>query len=95
MVIRSLGVLSVGKIVGIVYACLGLFAGGLFSLLSIAGAGLSGVPGPASFLFGAAAIVFVPIFYGAVGCVAGILMALFFNLAAYLAGGLEVEVAGQ
>ena len=94
MVVRSLGVLSVGKVMGIVYACVGLIAGGFISLLSIAGASLSGGSGAGSVLFGAAAVVILPIFYGAMGCIGGILMALLFNLACGIAGGIQVETAG-
>ena len=36
MVLRSVGVLSAGKLMGLLYAVLGLIFGGFFSLLSLA-----------------------------------------------------------
>lgn len=94
MVINRVGPVSAAKIGGVVYAVFGLLAGAFFSLIGLAGAMVmpeesGGVFGA---LFGAAAIVVMPIFYGAIGFVGTLIGALLFNAAAGLVGGIEFEV---
>ena len=94
MTIKSIGVLSAGKVMGILYALLGLIFGGLFTLLSLAGFAASGgdqQAGAGALIFGAGAIIILPIFYGVMGFIGGLLMALLYNVVASLAGGLEIE----
>lgn len=97
MVITRVGPLSVAKIAGVLYAILGLIAGAFLSLIGIAGmaGGLANdSPGGAMFgaLFGIGAIIALPIFYGVLGFLMMLLMAALFNLAARLAGGVELDV---
>lgn len=93
MVVKSIGVLSAGKVLGCLYVLLGLIIGAMFSLLSLAGVAAGGEDaGAAAFLFGIGAIVIIPIFYGAIGFVGGIIMAALYNLVASIAGGIEVEL---
>jgi hypothetical protein len=94
MILKRIGVLSVGKIMGVIYAVIGVFVGGIFSLIAIVGsaAGRSNefIPG---FLAGAAAIVIAPILYGLMGFIGGIIMAALYNVFASLVGGVELELA--
>jgi hypothetical protein len=97
MVITRVGPLSVAKIAGILYAILGLLVGALFSLIGLAGVagGLASDERDTALfgaLFGVGAIIALPIFYGVLGFVMTLLMAALFNVAARLAGGLEVDV---
>ena len=96
MVLNRIGVLSTGKILGILYAGLGLLIGGLFSLFSLLGAavGASQDAGGAFFamVFGIGAVVILPIFYGVLGLIGGILTAALYNLAASVVGGIELEL---
>jgi len=90
-------VLSCGKVMGITYAALGLIAGILFALFASCATALNTaadqqVTGILGMLFGVGAIVLMPILYGAIGFFGGMIMALLYNLAASLAGGLELEV---
>jgi len=39
-----------------------------------------------------AAIVIAPIFYGCIGAVGGLIMSLLYNVAAGIAGGLEINL---
>ena len=99
MVITRVGVLSVAKIGAVLYAGIGLIVGGLFSLIGLAGfAGslASDSPGGAvgAAMFGAGAIIILPIFYGVLGFVATLIGAFLFNLAAGITGGVEIEVKG-
>ena len=92
-VVKRVGIFSVGKVLGAVYALVGLIAGGVISLISLAGAAASGSrEGIAGAFFGVGAIVIVPPLYGAVGFIGGIIVAAFYNLIASLIGGIEVEI---
>jgi hypothetical protein len=97
MRLNKVGVLSAGKLSGLLYALLGLIFGGLFALFSLvgAGAGLSGDEAGAAgmmFGFGVAAVIIFPILYGIMGFVGGLLMAALFNLVSGISGGLEVDI---
>ncbi|MGH9839465.1 MAG: hypothetical protein ACREEM_11850 [Blastocatellia bacterium] len=94
-VVKRVGVLSVGKIMGILYALVGLILGALFSLLSLAGAAFgstSGQENVLAMLFGVGAVVILPLFYGAIGFIGGIIFASLYNLVASYTGGIEVEI---
>ncbi len=91
--ITRIGVLSLGKIFGILYAFFGLVLGALMSLVFlVSGAMVGDTGGVMGFLFGAGAIITLPIFYGIMGFISGILMAIPYNMIANWIGGLEVEV---
>jgi hypothetical protein len=96
--IRGIGVLSLGKMAGIIYACLGLLIGVIVAMVSVLGgfAGMANDAGPAAgfigLFLGVGAVFVFPIFYGVLGAVMGIVVAAIFNVAARLVGGLEIEV---
>jgi len=96
MVLRRVGVLSAGKILGAMYVVLGLFFGGIFTLMSLIGAtammaeGGEGALG--SVLFGVGAIIIFPIFYGVMGFISGLIGALLYNGLAGMIGGIELEL---
>ncbi len=94
MVINRIGPLSLAKIAGLLYALMGLFFGGILSLVALGGAFASADSGNAIFpmIFGAGAIVFLPIFYGCLGFVGTLIMAWLYNLVAGMLGGVELEV---
>lgn len=89
-VIKSVGVLSVAKIFGLLYGCMGLIFVPIFLIMALAGA----MAGPKEFpLGGVLGIVLafvVPIFYGGMGFVMGAAGALLYNLIAGWIGGFEV-----
>ncbi len=73
---------------------MGLIFGALFTLVALVGGLAEGgnkEMGPFAGLFGTFAIVILPIFYGVMGALMSALSAVFYNLAAMLVGGLEVE----
>ena len=97
MVLRSIGVLSCGKIMGAFYALIGLVAGGLLTLASLTGAASQMVQNGADpvlpfMALGAFAIIFLPMLYGAFGFVGGIIGAAMYNLVAGIVGGLELNL---
>ncbi len=94
MVIKRVAPMSIAKISGVVNAVMGLLIGAFVSLFAIGGAMFmpEGNGGAFGALFGVAAIVALPLFYGAVGFVGAFIGALIFNAAAGIVGGVEVEV---
>ncbi len=94
MVVRGIGALSLAKILGVLYAVFGLIAGFIFTTVSLVGlafAEKSGMEGLVAGLFGIGAVIILPIFYGAIGFVGGLITAGLFNLVAPLVGGLELQ----
>lgn len=97
MVIKRVSPLSCAKVFGVLYAVMGLIFGALVSLLAMAGGmawSAQDEPAGAVFglLFGAGAIIVLPIFYGVCGAVFSALGALIYNVVAGLTGGIEVDV---
>ena len=97
MIVKRLGPLSCGKMVGVVYATIGLIIGAIFALLSLVGAGIGAASSGDSgawlgALFGVGAVIFLPLFYGVMGFICAILGAVIYNLAAKYVGGVEVEM---
>lgn len=93
MVIRRVGVFSLAKVSGALYAVLGLLIGACISLFSVIGSSFA--PKDSAFggmIFGVAAIVVVPIFYGVLGFIMSAIMAAIYNLIASWVGGVEIEV---
>lgn len=101
-VLRRVGALSFAKVMGILYALLGLVIGLFVSLFAILGAALgslsAGAEGGAEafvgLIFGAGAVLIMPVFYGVLGFVFGLITALLFNLVTRIAGGIELELTG-
>jgi hypothetical protein len=97
--IRRFGVLSAGKIYGALCGLMGLIFGAFMSLFSVIGAGFAGASGAGDdaflgMLFGVGAIIILPIFYGVLGFVMGLISALLYNLIAGMVGGLEIDLDG-
>jgi len=99
--LRTIGPLSCAKVAAILYALIGLIFGAFVSLLSLLGAFGSGFgdqaagqPGGAliGLIFGVGAIVVLPVVYGCMGAISGIIMAGAYNLIARAVGGIELEI---
>jgi hypothetical protein len=97
MVLRRIGVVSLGKFMGLLYGLVGLLIGGVVSLLAMLGAAAGRQQeqqqGAAGVLFGIgiAAIIVLPLLYGFFGFLGGRISGALFNLVASLAGGIELE----
>ncbi len=85
--------MSAAKVSGALMALMGLIFGGMMTLISSIAAAFhahqNGPQFPA--VMGMAAIVFMPILYGAFGFVMGAIYAALYNLIAGMVGGLELE----
>ena len=99
MVIRRVNPISAAKVGGILGVLLGFVIGAMVSLVMlVAGSTLAGAedaPGGAIFamLFGAGAVVALPIFYGCIMFIGALVQAALYNLAAKWTGGIEVDAA--
>jgi len=93
-VIKSVKVLSVAKIMGAVYAAVGLLFLPFILLMGLAGSlaphqeGHGNIGMISSLFFG----LFAPVIYGAMGFVIGALSAFLYNVFAKWVGGIEVQV---
>jgi hypothetical protein len=91
--VKNIGVMSLGKLMGIVYGVLGLLfmpffliAGGLAMFQANEGHKMAAV--------GSLVIaVLFPVLYGAVGFIGGIIGAFVYNLASRYVGGIQIELA--
>jgi len=97
MVINRVGPLSVAKLAGMLYAILGLIFGAIISLIALAGgmAANPDEPGAATVgaIFGAGAVIVLPILYGCLGFVMTLLMAALYNMIARIVGGVQIDVS--
>lgn len=95
MILRRIDPVSLAKILGILYAMLGVLIGALISLASVLGAFAGGAEhgaGEFAFLLGAGAFVIAPVVYGALGAIGGLITALIYNLAAGIVGGVQLDL---
>jgi hypothetical protein len=96
LTIKSIHILSLAKVLGLLYALLGFIVGSLLTCVSLLGATAalseSGAEaGPLGVLFGLGSIIILPIFYGVIGFIGGIITAFLYNLIAGWVGGIEIE----
>ncbi len=96
MVLKRIGPLSCGKITGLLYALIGLVIGAVFSLVSMVVPipPEAGTQAAIARLFGAGAVIWLPIGYGVAGFVGAIIAAALYNVMAGLVGGVHVELEG-
>lgn len=93
--VKSVGVLSVAKIMGLVYACLGLLFAPFFLLVGLLGSTLNPQKTPLNGMFGVAFAIIMPFLYGLLGFLGGAIGALLYNLFAKLVGGFELDLELQ
>jgi hypothetical protein len=91
-IVKSVGVLSVAKIMGLLQACMGLLLAPVFLLIGVLGSMVGQQKTPFAGMFGIFFALFLPVIYGVFGFVAGAIFGLLYNLFAKLVGGLELEL---
>ena len=93
--ITRLGPLSLAKFLGCLYACIGLIIGLILAVFALFGSAIgaassgSGTPLLGAFL-GVGAVILLPIFYGMLVVIGGLIVAVLFNFVAGMTGGLEI-----
>lgn len=95
MKLKRIGVLSAGKICALLYAIIGLIGGvfvSFFSMLGLFAASQAGdFPSFLAPFLGLGSLLVMPVFYGVMGFIVGVVGSAVYNGAALLTGGLEVE----
>jgi hypothetical protein len=95
MVVKRVAPLSAAKVSLFLYACIGFIVGAFVALIGLMGVALGdrGSLGPfMGMALGVGAIVVLPIFYGVLGFLAGLIGAAVYNVAAGIVGGVEIDV---
>jgi hypothetical protein len=89
---KSVGVLSVAKIMGLIYGCMGLIFAPVFLLLGLLGSLAGAQKTPFAGIFGIVFALLMPVLYGVLGFICGAIGGLLYNLFAKLVGGFELEL---
>lgn len=90
--VKSIGVLSVAKIMGAMYTLLGLILMPFVLIMSMIGAMAGRHENPLGAIGGVVLAICLPIVYGVMGFVVGAISCLLYNLMARWLGGNEFEV---
>jgi len=100
MVIKRVNPVSAAKIGGVLYGLLGLVIGACVSVFALLFSGAMAALSDdrnagqmVGMMFGAGAIVIMPIFYGVIGFVMTLISAALYNVAAKITGGVEIDAA--
>ncbi len=91
-IIKSVGVLSFAKIMGMIYGCMGLIFAPFLLLIGLMGSLAGQQKTPFAGIFGVIFALLMPLIYGAMGFVMGAIGALLYNLFARWVGGFELEI---
>jgi hypothetical protein len=91
-IIKSVGVLSVAKSMGWMYACMGLIFAPLFLLIGVLALAAGQHNNPVAGIFSIGFAVLFPVLYGVIGFIAGLIGAFLYNLFARWVGGFELEM---
>lgn len=90
--LRSIDVLSCGKVMGIFHACVGLLAIPLVLIAAVASAGSQQGLGALGIIGLIVLALFMPVFYGVLGFLFGALGAWLYNAIACRQGGIRIEL---
>jgi hypothetical protein len=102
--IKHLDIVSVMKVCFVVYGIIGLVAGLIVLLVTLASSSLIGYgegwgPGRLSGLvragFGVIMVPLIAVMYGCIGAVGGLIVAAVYNVICRIIGGIKVTLAGE
>jgi hypothetical protein len=90
--IKRIAPLQLGKIFGLLYGIMGLLICPFFLLVFLFAPAGQNQPKVGIMAFGAGFALILPVLYGVVGFIGGIVSAFLYNIIVKWVGGLEVEV---
>jgi hypothetical protein len=91
-IVKSVGVMSVAKIMGLLYGCMGLLFIPMILFIGLVGSMAPQGKNPFAGIVGVVLAILMPIIYGVMGFVFGAIGALLYNLLAQWVGGFELEM---
>jgi hypothetical protein len=91
MIVRRVTPLSLAKVSAIIHAIVGLVAGAMFALISHNSVGQTPRGALPDMIFGAGALIFMPIAYGILGFLISLIAAVLYNAVAKVVGGVEIH----
>jgi len=91
-IVKSVGVLSAAKIMGLIYGCMGLIFAPMLLLVGVVGSMAGQQKTPLAGMFGVLFALMMPVLYGLMGFVMGAIGAFLYNLFARWVGGIELEM---
>lgn len=98
VIIKRVQPLPLGKMLGSIYGIMGFIFGLFFAAMSVMFSGLrAAAPGSQAMpwwfgsMFGVGAVIILPILYGAMGFVGGLISAALYNALAKRIGGVVIE----
>ena len=94
-VLKSVGVLSIARIMGLIYGCMGLLFAPFFLLFAILGSVAGQNRNPMAGVLGILFAMAMPFLYGLAGFVTGALGGLLYNWLSKWVGGVELELELQ
>lgn len=91
-IVKSVGVLSVARIMGMIYGCLGLIFAPFFLLFGLIGSLAGQQKTPFAGAIGIVLALMMPVLYGVMGFISGAIGGLLYNAFARWVGGFELEM---
>src|SRR3982750_1979665 len=101
MMVRRIGVLSLAKIQALLMFVMGIIIGVIYGLIfmlfgaamaSISGGSDRAMGGISSVVVGLVMMIAIPIFYGVLGFIVGMISGFVYNIAAGVVGGVKLEL---
>ncbi|MDG2221120.1 MAG: hypothetical protein P8L85_07060 [Rubripirellula sp.] len=92
--VKRIDIISAALMIGGLYALLGLLIGGVVSLMAVAGVAAAG-DGNAligGLVGGVGALIILPLVYGGLGFIFGIIGAVLYNVLASMIGGIKIDL---
>ena len=92
--VKNIGAVSLATTMSVLYAALGLIVGAILALVALAmpSSGLGGSAGMFGMMGGVASIIVLPLVYGVLGFVLGLISAAIYNVVARMTGGIELTL---
>ena len=84
--------MSIAKVMGILYGCMGLIFAPIFLLFGLIGSLAGQDKTPLAGIFSVVFAILMPVLYGVMGFIMGAIGALLYNLVAKWVGGFELEL---
>ena len=96
MELKAIGAVSSAKVLGVFYTAIGLIAGVIVAAIGLFGAAVGhaseGMNPMLSGMFSVGAIVVLPVLYGVMGALGGLIFSWLYNVIARLVGGIQVTL---